>query len=79
MDFGTDLPQTRARKDLDTIQAHATGGSGGRSPPAAGGHGREHLFLPGVQIPGCSFRGYRFCMSWLRSPGATQGGLHPIP
>ena len=32
------------------------GGSGGRCPPAAGGHGREHLFV----------WAYRFCASWLR-------------
>ena len=31
-------------------------GSGGRCPPAAGGHGSEHLFV----------WAYRFCASWLR-------------
>ena len=30
-------------KGLGTRQAHATGGSGGRSPPAAGGHGSKRL------------------------------------
>ena len=48
---------------------HMPGGSGGRSPqpPEA------------AVVNICDLRAYGFCVSWLRPPEDTEGGLYSIP
>ena len=66
-DLLSDVSQASKKRFMDAAltrgseidgRAHATWGvwGAGVSPPAAGGHGSEHLFV----------WAYRFCASWLR-------------